>query len=273
MPKAARTHRAGSPIADAIKRTMSERGLTAYGLGKASNVSVSIITRWLNNERSPSLPTVEKIVLALDLVLVEARKVELINEESRRGLKRSNIERPNFEKPSIKEAVLDVLRHGKRRRTDVIVEMVSETIPGTNSKQVTAAVKAIKQHPPKGMILDALRNPQGNQYMLFYRPDAGDVAAVALDAVPLVKKCIETLVERRYGISPNAVERALNHMGKALPILNASAPTAARMVEECIEILHQPPAGRATTLALSHMLKVLGMLDSLLTAKPASSRR
>jgi transcriptional regulator with XRE-family HTH domain len=273
MPKAGRTHRAGSPFADEIKRIMSERGLTAYGLGKASNVSVSIVTRWLNNERSPSLPSIEKIVLALDLVLVEARKVELINEKSRESPKRLNIERPNLLKPSIKDAVLDVLRHGKRRRTDAIAEMVSETIPGTDSKQVTAAVKAIKQNPPKGMILDALRNPQGNQYVLFYRPDAGTVAAVALDAVRPVKKCIEMLVERRYGRSPNAVQQALNHMGKALPILNASAPTAARLVEECIEILHQPPAGQATRLALSHMLKVLGMLDYLLTAKPASSRR
>jgi transcriptional regulator with XRE-family HTH domain len=62
--------RAPAPTADTIKATMKARGLTAYRLGKASGVSSTIISRWLNVHRSPSLGTVERIATALDLVLV-----------------------------------------------------------------------------------------------------------------------------------------------------------------------------------------------------------
>jgi DNA-binding phage protein len=69
-----RKKRAPEPIASVIKATMKARGLTAYALGKASGVSVTIISRWLNGERSPSLGTIEKLVTALNLVLVEAEE-------------------------------------------------------------------------------------------------------------------------------------------------------------------------------------------------------
>jgi transcriptional regulator with XRE-family HTH domain len=66
-----RKKRAPEPIGDTIKATMKARGLTAYAVSKASGVNVTIISRWLNGERSPSLGNIEKIVAALDLVLVE----------------------------------------------------------------------------------------------------------------------------------------------------------------------------------------------------------
>jgi transcriptional regulator with XRE-family HTH domain len=70
----ARKKRPPAPISDMIKATMKARGLTAYSLGKASGVSSTIISRWLNGHRSPSLGTVERIVTALDLVLVPREK-------------------------------------------------------------------------------------------------------------------------------------------------------------------------------------------------------
>jgi transcriptional regulator with XRE-family HTH domain len=68
--------RAPEPIGGTIKATMKTRGLTAYALGKASGVNATIIGRWLNGERSPSLGTVKKLVTALDLVLVPRDQVE-----------------------------------------------------------------------------------------------------------------------------------------------------------------------------------------------------
>jgi transcriptional regulator with XRE-family HTH domain len=72
----ARKKRPPAPIADTIKATMKARGLTAYSLGKASGVSSTIISRWLNGHRSLNLGTIEKIVTALDLVLVPRNQDE-----------------------------------------------------------------------------------------------------------------------------------------------------------------------------------------------------
>jgi transcriptional regulator with XRE-family HTH domain len=65
-----RKKRAPESIGDTIKRVMKERGLTAYAVSKKSGVHETQISRWLKNERVPSLGTAEKIAAALDLVLV-----------------------------------------------------------------------------------------------------------------------------------------------------------------------------------------------------------
>jgi DNA-binding phage protein len=75
MPRKTRTP---EPIAGTIKATIKARGMTAYSVGKASGVSSTIISRWLNGHRSPSLGTIEKIVTALDLVLMDANVVILV---------------------------------------------------------------------------------------------------------------------------------------------------------------------------------------------------
>jgi transcriptional regulator with XRE-family HTH domain len=67
----ARKKRPPAPIGDTIKATMKARGLTACAIGKTSGVSATIIGRWFNGERSPRLDTIERIVAALDLVLME----------------------------------------------------------------------------------------------------------------------------------------------------------------------------------------------------------
>jgi transcriptional regulator with XRE-family HTH domain len=62
--------RASEQIAEAIRTCIRKGGLSTYALGEASSVSPSIISRWLNGERSPTLHTVEKLVTALHLALV-----------------------------------------------------------------------------------------------------------------------------------------------------------------------------------------------------------
>jgi hypothetical protein len=73
MPPKKRT---SEPIADTIKAIIRERHITTYALGKAAGIAPGIISRWLAGERSPSLGSIEKIVLALDLVLVERDQAE-----------------------------------------------------------------------------------------------------------------------------------------------------------------------------------------------------
>jgi hypothetical protein len=159
----------------------------------------------------------------------------------------------------IKDAIIDVLRPGKRQRTNNIARLVDES-----TKQVAAALKAIERNPPKGMILDTLHSVHGNRHMLFYRPDSGTPAAVALDAVSLVKKCIKFLTSTESMCTHHPTQ-TLDHMGKLLRMLDDSVPTALPLLEECIAIMHQPVVGRPVTLALDHMWKVLLMLDALLT--------
>jgi len=61
--------RSPKQIAQAIKAAIRERDLTAYRLAQMSGVSVTAIQRWLNGERTLSLPNAEKLAAALDLVL------------------------------------------------------------------------------------------------------------------------------------------------------------------------------------------------------------
>ena len=59
-----------------ILQVVKERGLTGYGLAKMSGVSQTIICRFINRERSPTLRTANKIVAALGLVLVPEDEVK-----------------------------------------------------------------------------------------------------------------------------------------------------------------------------------------------------
>jgi hypothetical protein len=63
--------RSSTPITTTIMRVIKERQISANGLAKASGVSQSIISRWLSGERAPSLASLEKIMVALDLTVIE----------------------------------------------------------------------------------------------------------------------------------------------------------------------------------------------------------
>lgn len=56
-------------VSDKLRDTLRERGLTAYGAAKQAGVSVDAVQRFMNSERSLSLPTVDKLAGALDLTL------------------------------------------------------------------------------------------------------------------------------------------------------------------------------------------------------------
>jgi plasmid maintenance system antidote protein VapI len=57
-------------LAGIIVARMSDLKLTAYGAAKMSGVDTSVIQRMIDGERSPTLETADRIVKALDLILV-----------------------------------------------------------------------------------------------------------------------------------------------------------------------------------------------------------
>jgi hypothetical protein len=59
-----------STLSAVLLRTIKERGLTSYELGKRTGVSWTVYHRFMAGERSLSLPTAEKLAEALGLELV-----------------------------------------------------------------------------------------------------------------------------------------------------------------------------------------------------------
>jgi plasmid maintenance system antidote protein VapI len=58
-----------APISRALRNTIRERGLTAYGAAKKAGVSVDAVQRFLNHQRGLTLATVDKLTAALELTL------------------------------------------------------------------------------------------------------------------------------------------------------------------------------------------------------------
>jgi plasmid maintenance system antidote protein VapI len=58
-----------APISRALRNTIRERGLTAYGAAKKAGVSVDAVQRFLNHQRGLTLATVDKLTAALELKL------------------------------------------------------------------------------------------------------------------------------------------------------------------------------------------------------------
>jgi hypothetical protein len=126
-------------------------------------------------------------------------------------------------KPGIKAAVVEVISDGKRRTTTEIAVEVSEVVPETDAAQVGAALKQIQHKPPPGMALDARHTGQTHKYRLVKRkgPAPSPVnperaGAVAVEAIPLVKECIEIL---RQPEVKRATTLALEHMWRVQQML------------------------------------------------------
>jgi plasmid maintenance system antidote protein VapI len=56
-------------VSQALRDTISERGLTAYAAAKQAGVSVDAVQRFLNEQRGLTLATVDKLADALGLTL------------------------------------------------------------------------------------------------------------------------------------------------------------------------------------------------------------
>lgn len=59
---------------EGIRQEIKKQGLTGYRLAKMSEVSVTVICRFIKGERTLTLPTASKLVRALGLELKPARK-------------------------------------------------------------------------------------------------------------------------------------------------------------------------------------------------------
>ena len=58
-----------APISRALRKTIRERGLTAYATAQQAGVSVDAVQRFLKHERGLTLATVDKLSAALELTL------------------------------------------------------------------------------------------------------------------------------------------------------------------------------------------------------------
>jgi plasmid maintenance system antidote protein VapI len=58
-----------TPISQALRKTIRERGLTAYATAQRAGVSVDAVQRFLKHQRGLTLATVDKLSDALELTL------------------------------------------------------------------------------------------------------------------------------------------------------------------------------------------------------------
>jgi hypothetical protein len=130
-------------------------------------------------------------------------------------------------KPDIKAAVRKAITGKARISTQNILAAVQETLPDTDSKQVSEALRALWKHPPEGLALESRHIGKSYSYRL--------VPGKGITGPPL---------------NP---EQAGAIVAEALPLL-----------KECITILRAPIVGRRTTQALQHIWEVTQMLSRLL---------
>ena len=71
MPKANKKPNPKKPVSHALRKTIRQRGLTAYATAKQAGVSVDAVQRFMNDERGLTLETVDKIADSLDLTLCD----------------------------------------------------------------------------------------------------------------------------------------------------------------------------------------------------------
>jgi hypothetical protein len=65
------------PIADALRAEIKRRELTAYRLAQMTGASIDSIQRWLNGEQGLRLATAERLMVALDLVVVPREQARM----------------------------------------------------------------------------------------------------------------------------------------------------------------------------------------------------
>jgi plasmid maintenance system antidote protein VapI len=58
-----------APISRTLRKTIRERGLTAYAAAQQAGVSVDAVQRFLKQQRGLTLATVDKLSVALELTL------------------------------------------------------------------------------------------------------------------------------------------------------------------------------------------------------------
>jgi hypothetical protein len=106
-----------------------------------------------------------------------------------------------------------------------ILKRLNEMLPGTQYKQVSNALTHMQKKPPLGMILDARHHGNSHRYRLVYRRRPGAPSAsvdpqaageMAIDALPLIKECIEIL---KAPIVGRQTTLALDHMWRVQQML------------------------------------------------------
>lgn len=56
-----------TPMTDALRKAITDSGLTPYALSKASGVSQAVLSRWLSGKRGITLDTADRLAAALGL--------------------------------------------------------------------------------------------------------------------------------------------------------------------------------------------------------------
>ena len=132
-------------------------------------------------------------------------------------------------RPGIKVAIINVLTDSKRMHTAAeIAEILAEKEIDTDTSQVSEILREIEHKPPRGMTLKTRHSGDVNKYQLDERQSQRRELAVDIG-------------------------EAMHTLAELMPCL-----------EECIEIMKKPAAGREVTLALSYLSKLRKTIESLL---------
>lgn len=132
-------------------------------------------------------------------------------------------------KPSLKVAIVDVLTNSNRLHTaaEIADDLVEKGIE-TDTSQVSEMLREIEHKPPKGMTLQTRHSGQVNKYRIDERQ----------------------VHKRELAVD---IGEAMHTLAELMPCL-----------EECMEIMRKPAAGREVTLALTHLSKLRRTIESLL---------
>jgi hypothetical protein len=137
---------------------------------------------------------------------------------------------------NIRPAIQEILSANKGFiGTQELYSRVKEMFPGTQHKQINNALQWMQKKPPPGMILDARHNGHSHRYRLVHRRRPGAPTAsvdpqvageMAIDALPLIKECIEILkapvVGRQQTLAIDQlwkVQQMLEHLLYAEPVV------------------------------------------------------
>lgn len=73
-PKKRRSAEARTTVSGQLREVVRARGLSAFAVAKAADVSPSVVTRFVNGERGMNTATLDRVADALGLELRETRR-------------------------------------------------------------------------------------------------------------------------------------------------------------------------------------------------------
>jgi hypothetical protein len=98
-------------------------------------------------------------------------------------------------KPGIRPAVVELCKDGQRRSAEQIAEALQEQLPGTDTRQVGAALRELQKKPPPGLAVEARHAGRTHKYRMVPRRGAAPVPVNPEEAGVTVAEVLPMLTE------------------------------------------------------------------------------